>query len=126
MLMSFYFSRKPAIIEQDGLSFDDFIYTYFFGKPRPWPLRVLSLPTNPERHLVFNGFVFMLIMILVSGFAIVHNLLLLARVCLYTEFVAHYHMVYFPLCFASIIVISLYRFFAIEYANYKQTAPGKV
>jgi hypothetical protein len=119
-LMFFYFNRKPAIITQNGLSFDDFMYAYFYGKPRPWPIRMLSLPKNPERHLVFNGFIFMTITILISGFAIVNNLLLIAHVDWYIGFVAQYYHIYFPVCFASVVIFSLYRFFAIEYDNYQQ------
>jgi hypothetical protein len=119
-LMFFYFNRKPTIVDQQDLSFNDFIYAYFYGKPRRWPMRMLSFPTNPERHLVFNGYIFMLITILISGFAIVHNLLLLGQVNFYIEFIARYHMVYFPVCFASIIMVSLYCFFTAEYSKYKQ------
>ena len=34
LLMVFYFNRKPAAIDQTGLSFYDFAYVYFFGKLR--------------------------------------------------------------------------------------------
>lgn len=121
-LMYFYFNRKPVIIVQDGLSFDDFIYAYFFGKPLPWPARMFSLPTNPQRHLVFNGFIFMAITIGISGFAIVNNLLLAARVEWYVGFVARYYTMYFPVCFAATTVLSLYFFFSIEYGKYRKDA----
>jgi len=120
-LMFFYFNRKPTKMVYNGLSFDDFIYTYFFGSPRPWPIRMLSFPTNPQPHLVFNGFIFMLMTILISNFAIINNILLMAHVEGYAEFVARYHHIYFPVSFAAILVLSLYTFFAIEYAKYKES-----
>ena len=39
LLMFFYFNRTSTEIDQKGLSFNDFIYVYFFGKLRPWPGR---------------------------------------------------------------------------------------
>jgi hypothetical protein len=120
VLMFFYFNREPATIAQNGLSFNDFIYVYFFGKLRPWPDRIFTMPTNIRRHLVFNGFLFMLITSIISGFAIVHNALLIARAGFYIRFVAKYYSIYFPLCFIFVAVFSLYLFFAIEYVGYQR------
>jgi hypothetical protein len=120
-MMFFYFKRKPVIVAQTGLSYYDFIYVYFFGKLRPWPQRMFSFPTNIGRHLVFNGFVFMCIAIVVSVFAIAHNVLLILRNGVYEKFVANYYSIYFPSCFVIITIASVYAFFTIEYVSYTKT-----
>ena len=119
-LMFFYFNRGPTTTDQDGLSFLDFIYVYFFGKLRPWPERIVSFPTNLKRHLIFSGFLFMMITTLISVFAIVHNLLLMAQVERYVDFVARHYRIYFPACFMAVTVFSLYCFFTIEYLHYRR------
>jgi hypothetical protein len=120
VLMFFYFNRAPATIAQTGLSFSDFIYVYFFGKRRPWPARIFTMPTNIRRHLVFNGFLFMVITALISGFAIAHNALLIARAGFYIRFVAKYYSIYFPACFIAATIFSLNLFFVIEFVNYRR------
>jgi hypothetical protein len=120
-MMFFYFSREPTVITQHNLSFNDFVYVYFFGKFRPWPRRIFSWPKNLKRHLVFMGFLFMLITLFISSFAIVHNLMLIVRIDSYVKFVAKYYGVYFPACFLIITVLSVTLFFAIEYLNYHRT-----
>jgi hypothetical protein len=119
-MMFFYFSRESTASFQNGLSFYDFSYVYFFGKLRPWPDRIFSFPINLKRHLVFNGFLFMLITILISGFAIVHNLLLIHGADSYIRFVSKHYGVYFPLCFITVAVFTLFLFFGIEYLNYRR------
>jgi hypothetical protein len=121
VLMFFYFNREPAKIAQDGLSFTNFIYVHFFGKLRPWPARIFTMPTNVKRHLVFNGFLFMMITSIISGFAIAHNALLIARAGFYIKFVSKYYGIYFPACFIAATIFSLNLFFAIEYLSYQRT-----
>jgi hypothetical protein len=121
LLMFFYFNRAPATIAQNGLSFSNFIYVYFFGKLRPWPARIFTMPTNLRRHLVFNGFLFMMITPIISIFAIVHNALLIAHAGFYIRFVAKYYSIYFPACFITAALFSLYLFFTIEYVRYQRT-----
>jgi hypothetical protein len=120
-LMFFYFSRTPTVTDLKDLSFNDFIYVYFFGKLRPWPQRIFSRPTDVRRHLVFNGFFFMLTITLVSMYAIINNLLLLSKVELYCHFIARHYATCFPAVFIGAAVFSVYLFFGIEYARYKKT-----
>jgi hypothetical protein len=120
LLMFFYFNRETVEDIQNDLSFNDFVYFYFFGKLRPWPHRIFSVPTNLKRHLVFDGFVFMVVTITVSIFAIIHNLLLVERVELYIGFVSRYHKIYFPICFILPTLISAYLFFGNEYNQYRR------
>jgi hypothetical protein len=119
-LMFFYFNRKPVETVLPNLSFNDFVYVYFFGKLRPWPARVFTMPTNLRRHLVFNGFLFFLITTIISIFAIAHNLMLMSRVDFYVRFVAHYYSIYFPACFIGITLFSVYVFFGMEYFRYRR------
>jgi hypothetical protein len=72
-LMYFYFNRQSTVTILNNLSFADFIYVYFFDKLRPWPNRIFSFPINWRKHLVFNGFIFMVVTIFISGFAVIHN-----------------------------------------------------
>jgi len=120
LLMFFYFNRKPTETVQKNLSFNDFIYVYFFGTLRPWPKRIFTMPTNVKRHLVFNGFLFMLITIIISCLAIVNNLLLMARVTFYENFIGHHYSTFFPVSFVIITLFSTYLFFGSEYRNYKK------
>lgn len=120
-LMFFYFNRTPTVIEQKGLSFHDFIYVYFFGKLRPWPDRLFSRPMQLRKHLIFNGFLFLVITTIISCFAIANNLLLIFRVDSYISFIVKYYRTFFPLCLIGVTIAALYLFFGIEYAHYKRT-----
>jgi hypothetical protein len=121
IFMVFYFNRKPVKIDQPGLSYNDFIYVYFFGKLRPWPNRILSFPTNFSRHLIFNGFIFMFITIFISLFAITNNLLLITHNYAYISFLINNYKLYFPSCFIVITIASVYVFFTIEYLSYRKS-----
>jgi hypothetical protein len=120
-LMFFYFNRTPTEIVQKGLSFNDFIYVYFFGKLRPWPSRMFSIPTNIKRHLVFDGFLLMLITILISVFAIANNLLLIFQADFYVVFMEKHYSTFFPVSIIIITIFSVYLFFGIEYRKYKKS-----
>lgn len=123
ILMFFYFSHPPRqkkIVH--GLSFNDFIYIYFFGKILPWPQRLFALPSDPKKHLHFNGFILMFITISVSIFAIINNLLIIFNVETYIYFVMDYAHSFFPICFAALILISAQIFFCIEYRKYRKTS----
>lgn len=124
-LMFFYFNRNPAVIPEKGLTFHDFAYCYFFGKLRPWPARLFSMPSNLSRHLAFNGFVFLMITMLVSIFAIVNNLLLLLDVTAYTNFIGRSHRFFFPCVFAVFTMASVFLYFYIEFDKYKKQQSGE-
>lgn len=119
-MMFFYFNRTPPEITLDGLSLSDFSYMYFFGKLRPWPQRLFTIPRNITPHLVLNGFVFMVIAIGISIFAIINNLLLISENALYITFVENYHKTYFLLTFALMVVTAPYLFLTKEYNQYKK------
>lgn len=118
-LMFFYFSRKPPVIEDKNLSFNDFIYVYFFGRLRPWPHRMFSVPKNWRRHLEFNGFLFFVVTTAISILAIANNLMLVSNVSIYTEFVGKHYSIMFPAGFAVLTVITVFLFFGREYRKYK-------
>jgi hypothetical protein len=119
-LMHFYFARKTPLIEQKELPFHDFIYIYFFNKLKPWPKRMFTFPKNIKRHLALNGFLLMVLAIAISIFAIVHNLLLLAKVESYSLFVIEHYKVYFPAVFLGATIGAFYVFCSMEYARYKK------
>lgn len=120
-LMFFYFSRQTIIVTLKNLPFYDFMYVYFFDKLKKWPDRIFKFPIHFRRHFVFMGFVFMVVTILISGFAIVHNLLLINNVTSYIRFVSKHYSLYFPMFFIIITIFSVYLFFTIEYLNYRKT-----
>lgn len=125
ILMLFYFNRKPPEISLQGLSLNDFSYVYFFGKLHPWPGRMFTFPRHYRRHLAFNGFLFMVITIGISTFAIIHNVLLIAGNSDYAAFVEKYHEAYFPLTFAITLITALYAFFVKEFHYYKKSCVVK-
>jgi hypothetical protein len=120
IMMIFYFSRKPPVIQQCGLSLNDFCYVYFFEKLHPWPQRMFTLPRHYRRHLAFNGFLFMVLAIGISAFAIINNILLISENNTYAAFVEKYHGTYFPMTFAIALIAALYAFFAKEFESYKR------
>jgi hypothetical protein len=119
IMMFFYFNRTPSEINLEGLSFSDFCYVYFFGKLRPWPQRLFTFPKHFKPHLVLNGFIFMVVTIGISVFAILNNLLLISQNTPYITFVESHHKVYFPAVFALMVISALYTFFTKEYCFYK-------
>jgi len=124
ILMFFYFNRKSPKIDECNLSLNDFSYVYFYGKMHPWHRRVFTAPLHYRRHLAFNGFLFMVITIAISLFAIIHNMLLISENWLYAAFVEKYHEAYFPLTFAFTLIAALYLFFAREFDIYKKSNPA--
>ena len=118
-LMYYYFGRGRIYIEQRHLSYADYIYFYFYDKLRPWPSRIFSLPGKLNRHLVFNGFLFMVLTIIVSVFAILHNLMLLASVNFYLDFVKIYYKIYLPLFFVFATLFAFNLFFIKQYLHYR-------
>ncbi|PKN27390.1 MAG: hypothetical protein CVU65_02565 [Deltaproteobacteria bacterium HGW-Deltaproteobacteria-22] len=99
--MLFYFRREPTVSAPNGLSFQDFTYFYFFGELRPWRRRFLSFPHRLRPHLVFNGFLMMTMSMIVSTFAIVNNLLLIAGVQRYVLFLGSHYRIFFPAFFIT-------------------------
>jgi hypothetical protein len=122
-LMVFYFNRRPVVIDIKDLLLHDFVYVYFFGKLRSWPQRLFSgvVPMHLKRHLIFNGFIFMSIAIIISIFAIIHNILLITNVTGYIAFVRNHYSIYFPACFMCAVIFSVYLFFLIEFRRYRKT-----
>lgn len=119
-LIFFYFNRTPNEPVQKGLGFYDFIYVYFFGKLKPWRERIFTMPTNLKKHLVFNGFLFLVISILLGCFAIINNLLLIAGVESYIRFLVKNYKTFFPISFILVTIFAVYLYFGIEYYKYKR------
>lgn len=117
-----YYTLPPVCVKIEKLNFTDFIYVYFFGRLKPWPQRVFSIPTHLRPHLLFNGFLFISVSILVSLFAIVNNLLLLLNITPYVTFLNSHYIHFFPAVFTTIALISAHLFFFLQYRKYKNTS----
>ena len=120
VLAYFYFSREELRIETPGLSFNEFIYVYFFGKLHPIKERAFHLPTDYKRVLAHNGFVFTVVAIVISLFAVINNLLIVNRIAVYEQFVLRYQSVYFPLVMMGVALLTINWFFVIEYRRYRK------
>jgi hypothetical protein len=81
---------------------------------------MFTLPRHYRRHLAFNGFLFMVLAIGISAFAIINNILLISENNTYAAFVEKYHGTYFPMTFAIALIAALYAFFAKEFESYKR------
>jgi hypothetical protein len=119
-IISFYFFAEKNTIEKTGLSFFDFIYVYFHGELKPLHARFSLFPRNIRRHLSFNGFLFMVMSIGVSVYAVAHNLLLINRINWYELLIINYHQVVFSLLMGVAIILSSLTYFLIEYSVYKK------
>lgn len=119
-IISFYFFTEKNKIEKTGLSFFDFIHFYFHGELKPLHARFSLYPKDIRRHLSFNGFLFMVLSIGVSVFAVIHNLLLVHSINWYEFLIVHYHKTVFSLLMVLSIVISSLTYFLIEYSVYKK------
>ncbi len=119
-IISFYFFAEKNTIEKAGLSFFDFIHFYFHGELRPLHARFSLYPRNIRRHLSFNGFLFMVLSIGVSIYAVVHNLLLINRIYWYELLIIQHHKVVFSLLMIAAVITSSLTYFLIEYSIYKK------
>lgn len=138
-MMFFYFKRTSVEIEPKGLRLNDFLRAYFTGSPdhgsknraRADLRSFLLIPDKNDeslaavmklrinRHLIFNGWLFMNAVILISIFAIIHNLLLIGEVLPYMVFVGSFYQLYFPAVFIAGIFASAISFAAVEYRSYR-------
>lgn len=116
---TFAFFSEPPKVTMKGLNMPDFIYCYFFHELRPWPQRFFTRPSDHRPHLIFNGFMFISVALLISIFAILNNALLILRVNWYETFLANHYVSYFPTVFISIVTLSFFLFFGKSYSNYK-------
>jgi len=118
-LFAQYFFLKPRrIVRAPGLSFVDFIYFFFFHELKPWRQRFFSKVKDKNAHLQFNGFMFCSVAILISLFAIVNNSLLLFEINWYEQFLVTHYVLYFPLVFVTIAVVSFFIFCIDQYRKY--------
>ncbi len=117
---AYYFFKPPRIVSTKGLSFPDFIYCYFFHTLKPWPQRFFSKIRDKRAHMLFNGFMFLVVALFISLFAIVNNALLILEVEWYTEFLTTQYTLYFPLVFIVIALSSALLFFVLQYRKYTQ------
>jgi hypothetical protein len=118
-----YFSREPIVVNQSNLNFPDFIYCFFFGSLKPWPQRIFTKVTNFSPHIIFNGFLFISVSILVSIFAIMSNSLLLLNIRWYNLFLANHYHIFLPFVYSLIAFISFFGFFTIRYYKYRANIP---
>jgi len=137
-LMRFYFARKPVEIRSKRLPFREFLHCYFMGTVDRKSAENIKIdlrthlmlpPKDPalrdqyrlsmSRHMVFNGWLFMNAVILVSIFAIVHNSMLLLHVRWYIQFVREWYSLYIPMAYLLAIMTSAVSFAVIEYRRYR-------
>lgn len=118
---AYYFFKPKRNVECKGLNFPDFIYYYFFHTLKPWPQRFFSKVVDRNAHMLFNGFMFLSVAILISLFAILNNSLLLMRAEWYEQFLLHHYSYFFPSVFITIAALSAFLFFGIEYRRYQQS-----
>lgn len=116
----FYFFMPVINVTVPNLSFSDFIYVYFFGKLRSWPQRLWSIPTDHKPHLIFNGFLFVSVAIVVSIFAICNNTLLIFEVTWYYDFLLAHYSHFFPIVYGVIVVCSAFMFFSLQFLKYRK------
>ena len=114
----FYFYGKRPEVNLKGLNFSDFVYCFFYGKLKPWPRRLFSLPRNAGPHLIFNGFVLIAVSIGISLFAIANNLLLIFDADWYWRFLEKSHNLFFPVVILLIVYAAAMAFFWKEYCGY--------
>jgi len=69
--------------------------------------------------MIFNGWLFMNAVILVSIFAIIHNSLLILKIHSYMVFVRDWYSIYFPVTFFAAIMVSAISFAVVEYRRYR-------
>ncbi len=121
LIAYFYFEQQPVMVLEKKLNFTDFTYCYFFDKLRPWPQRMLSMPSNMKPHLIFIGFVVITVSISVSLFAILNNFLLIMNIAWYQRFLTDNYKIFFPCIFFIITFGSAFLFFIKEYSKYLHT-----
>ena len=114
----FYFHYPSVKVTEKNLNFTDFIYCFFYGKPKPWPQRMFSSPKNFTPHMIFNGFMFASSSIFVSLFAIINNYLLIQNSVWYTQFLIKNYRLFFPVIFLLSIICSFLLFFKRQYSKY--------
>lgn len=118
---AYYFFKPKRNVERPGLNFPDFIYYFFFHTQKPWPQRFFSKVVDRNAHMLFNGFMFLSVAILISLFAILNNSLLLIRSEWYEQFLLRHYSYFFPSVFITIAGLSAILFFGIEYRRYRRS-----
>lgn len=119
-VMSFYFSKKPLTNPPSDLSFNDYIYYYFYNKRRAKQRKWLDMNRrSPDRVLAYIGFLLMALSLSVSYFAVINNILVIKNVMFYSYFVYKYGHIFYPSLLAILTLFSFYLFFIIEYRGYK-------
>lgn len=123
VLLYFYFTYQRTPIPA-GLSYNDFVYMYFFGKLNKGIKKLFSIPRNWRGVLALNGFVLASVAIWISAFAVAHNSLMMYKPGTYGAFVNRHYNAYFPAVFLGMAAIATYGFLFREYRRYKKGEPG--
>lgn len=111
-------------VDKYGLNMHRFIYYYFHGQDFSFNHFKQNLVTMPSKRKLklsraFNGFVLAASFVLVSLFAILHNILILGDFPWYHIFVHRYNELYLPSVYISLVAGSCLVFFVREYQRYK-------
>jgi len=122
---SMFVNRKQLVVDKSGLGLSRFVYHYFHGEDLSWgqwSSNIFRFPQQRyiEAHRGFIGFTIVSGVIMVSVFAIIHNILVLNEHDNYLHFVTQAGYVYFATMFIGMVVVSAHLFFMIEYNAYRR------
>jgi hypothetical protein len=124
----YFHQRERRPVPKPGLGLTQFIYYYFNEREMSlshWWRSHFRRPGKRyfDAHLAFIGFVITLSVVLVSIFAIAHNLAVWAELDAYSAFLFEYADIYFFSVFVLLVAISAKVFFVMEYAYYRRSVP---
>ena len=118
-----YETRQRLPVTEPGLGLMRFVYYYFNGRDftaRSWTADIFRLPDRQRLKVrgAFIGFVLTISFVLVSLFAVTHNLLILTQVGSYIDFIVTHHSTYLVSVFVAIVFVSANLFFVLEFREY--------
>lgn len=117
-------SRLHCPVNRPGLGLVKFVYYYFNQREPDTRIWIKGFFRLPDKYYLkangaFIGFVVFAGFIFVSLFAILHNLLILAGVDSYLEFVINFSRPYMISVYVLLVLISANIFFLMEYRRYR-------
>ncbi|MDH5544237.1 MAG: hypothetical protein OEZ43_01520 [Gammaproteobacteria bacterium] len=126
----FYLNRQRCPVTQPGLGIRRFVFYYFNGFDANWRQWFASQFKTPNQrykdaHLAMLGFVIPFSFVLVSVFAIAHNLTILAGIDAYHQFAIDQGYTYFGAVFISLILVSANIFFTLEFTHYRRNVSSE-
>ncbi len=119
-----YSQRMKKPVDKPGLPMYRYIFYYFNACDLSWKNWLHSFVRIPNKlyfrkSSAFCGFSIAASFVLVSLFAIIHNILILGDYPAYNQFLFEYNKIYVPSVYLSLVLSSCLAFFMIEYKRYK-------